>query len=86
MVEFALASLVIFVVMVAWLYVQDRYRRFAQRNPGLGPYRSDSGCDGSCSCRHGSCPAPTPGRGHRVTPLDLAVPTGDRCSLRRNTQ
>ena len=86
MVKFVLASLVIFVVMVAWLYVQDLYRRFARRNPGLGPYRSDRGCGGSCSCRQGSCPTSTAGRDGRVVPLDLMTPVGDRRSLRRNTQ
>lgn len=68
MVEFVLASAVIFVVMVAWLYVQDLYRRFARHHPELGPYRSEGSCDGSCSCRQGSCPTPdTTGREIEVT-------------------
>jgi hypothetical protein len=68
MVEFVLASAVIFLVMVAWLYVQDLYRRFARYHPELGPFRSEGSCDGSCSCRQGSCPAPdSTGREIEVT-------------------
>ena len=39
MAEFALTSVLIFAVMVGWLYVQDLYRRFAQRNPSPGRSR-----------------------------------------------
>jgi hypothetical protein len=83
MVKFILASLVILVVMVAWLYVQDLYRRFAQRNPELGPFRGERGCDGSCSCQQGSCSAPEPNPDDRVIALDLMALKGKPSHLRR---
>jgi len=83
MVEFVLASAVIFVVMVAWLYVQDLYRRFARHHPELGPFRSEGSCEGSCSCRKDSCPAPgTTGREIEVT-ADL-LPASELRDLRRD--
>ena len=86
MAEFFLTSAVIFVVMVAWLYVQDRYRQFAQRHPELGPYRNEGGCDGSCSCQQGSCPAPGQGRQDSVAAIDLITPAHSKRTLRRQTQ
>lgn len=59
MVKFVLTSAVIFVVMVAWLYVQEVYRRFARHHPQLGPFRSEAICQGSCGCHQDSCAGPT---------------------------
>jgi hypothetical protein len=86
MAEFFLTSMVIFAVMVAWLYVQDLYRRFAQRNPELGPFRGEDGCGGSCSCQHGSCSTPAPIHQAPVISVDLMIPTGDPNRLRRDRQ
>ncbi len=86
MVKFLLASLVILVVMVAWLYVQDLYRRFAQRNPGLGPFRSEGACDGSCSCQQGNCATGESRRDNEVTVLGPTMPRGGRSRIRRERQ
>ena len=55
MARFLVASLVIFGVLVGWVWVQSAYARFAARHPELGPYRSEGGCGGGCSCRGGGC-------------------------------
>ena len=86
MVEFVLTSVVIFAVMVGWLYVQDLYRRFAQRYPELGPFRRQGGCDGSCSCRQGSCSAPVPIQQDPVISVDLMASAGDPIRLRSDRQ
>ena len=74
MVEFAMTSLVIFVVLFGWLYVQDVYRRFASRHPELGPYRKDGGCDGSCSCSQGSCSTPDSAENKPTIKIDSFAP------------
>jgi len=81
-----MTSAVIFAVMVAWLYVQDLYRRFAQSNPELGPFRAEGDCDGSCSCQHGSCSTPAPIDQGTVISVDLTTPAGDPNRLRRDRQ
>ena len=83
MVEFVLASAVIFVVMVAWLYVQDLYHRFARHHPELGPFRSEGSCDGSCSCRHGSCPKSVTAAPETAVTVDL-LPATELRDLRRD--
>lgn len=55
MVEFMLTSGVIFLVLTGWQYVEHRYRRFAEDNPALGPYRPEGGCGDGCSCSGGGC-------------------------------
>ncbi len=56
MLDYLLACGVIFVVLYGWLSVQALYRRFANNNPQLGPFREEGGgCGGSCSCSGGSC-------------------------------
>jgi hypothetical protein len=86
MAEFVLTSVVIFAVMVGWLYVQDLYRRFAESHPELGPFRKEGGCDGSCSCRQGSCSTPPPIQQDPVISVDLITPAGDPIHLRRDRQ
>lgn len=82
MVKFVLASLVILAVLVGWLYVQELYRRFAQRHPDLGPYRKVGGCDGSCSCSQGSCPTTQPGSADHRIALDLVKRSDDPGRIR----
>jgi len=82
MVEFVLSSLVILGVMVGWLYVQEVYRRFAQRHPQLGPFRSDGGCEGACSCQQGNCPVPPSTGEHPILTVDLMKPVDDPARLR----
>jgi len=57
MVNFLLASAIIFITLVGWLYVEEIYRRFSKRNPELGPFREGgNGChSGCCSCNNGRC-------------------------------
>jgi hypothetical protein len=52
MVKVLSASLVIFLVLAAWVLVERIYAAFAARHPELGPFRRN---DGGCSCRSGSC-------------------------------
>ncbi len=52
MVNFLLASLIIFAVLIGWVWVQQIYAAFATRHPELGPFRRN---DGGCSCGSGSC-------------------------------
>lgn len=51
---------VIFAIMLGGIAVERLYRRFAARNPKLGPFRDTSKC-GSCSagsgCSDASCDA-----------------------------
>jgi hypothetical protein len=42
----------IFALMLAGIAVDRLYRRFAARNPQLGPFRKN---DGSCGCCAGNC-------------------------------
>lgn len=42
----------IFALMLAGIAVDRLYRRFAARNPQLGPFRKN---DGSCGCCAGKC-------------------------------
>ncbi|MCK9379500.1 MAG: hypothetical protein M0P95_00380 [Sulfuritalea sp.] len=43
---------VIFAIMLTGIAVERLYRRFAARNPQLGPFRDNSKC-GSCSAGSG---------------------------------
>ncbi|UHD16287.1 hypothetical protein [Thiocapsa bogorovii] len=52
MVKVLSASLVIFLVLAAWVLVERIYAAFAARHPELGPFRRN---DGGCSCGSGSC-------------------------------
>ena len=56
MIEALLASAVILVILLVGLTVDALYRRFARRNPALGPFRPEgSGCGGGCRCSGGRC-------------------------------
>lgn len=55
MANFLIASAVILAVLLGWLEVQRRYRRFAANNPHLGPFRTGEGGCGGCSCGGGHC-------------------------------
>jgi hypothetical protein len=72
MYEFILTSAVIFLVLIAWQYVEYRYRRFANDNPALGPFRPEPGCGEGCSCSQGSCVAPP--KDNESTTVSLALP------------
>lgn len=80
MYEFILTSAVIFAVLVAWQYVEYRYRRFANDHPTLGPFRPEPGCGEGCGCSQGSCSAPTD---NQSTTVSLALP---RSSQRINRE
>ena len=72
MYEFLLTSAVIFAVLAGWQYVEYRYRRFANNNPALGPFRPEPGCGEGCSCSQGSCS--TPSIDNESTTVSLALP------------
>lgn len=56
MASFLFASLVIFGVLAAWIWVQTIYARFAARHPQLGPFRGEGGgCGGGCCSGKGHC-------------------------------
>jgi hypothetical protein len=44
----------IFSLMVGGIAVERLYRRFAARNPQLGPFRSPDGC-GCCANKNTAC-------------------------------
>lgn len=44
--------LLVFVLMASGIAVDRLYRRFAARNPKLGPFRKN---DGGCGCCAGQC-------------------------------
>jgi len=84
MVEFVMSSGVIFLILVGWLYVQETYRRFAERHPGLGPFRQEGGCDGGCSCSQGSCPTSMSKRKEPVVTVDLIGSVPQRKDLQES--
>ena len=54
--KFLLASAVILLVLMGWIWVDRAYQAFARRHPDLGPYREPGGgCGGGCSCSGGGC-------------------------------
>jgi hypothetical protein len=50
-----LASAAILLIMLLGLFVDALYRRFARRNPALGPFRPEGGGCGRCACGGGRC-------------------------------
>ncbi|MDP1527540.1 MAG: hypothetical protein Q8M20_17175 [Rhodocyclaceae bacterium] len=44
----------IFALMIGGIAVERLYRRFAARNPQLGPFRSPDGC-GCCANKKSGC-------------------------------
>ena len=49
---------ILFCLLAGTILVERLYRRFAARNPQLGPFRSHDGCScckNSCSSAGGSC-------------------------------
>ncbi|MCG6984929.1 MAG: hypothetical protein LJE61_06995 [Thiocapsa sp.] len=63
MVSVVSASLVIFLVLAGWIWVQQLYARFAARYPELGPFRKE---EAGCACGSGHCERP--GVGARPVP------------------
>lgn len=60
MVDLMLACAVLFVVLVVWQWIEQRYRGFAEDHPELGPFRPKGGCGDGCSCSQGHCETPVP--------------------------
>lgn len=80
MVEFLLTSAVIFAVMVGWQYVEYIYRRFADANPALGPFRAEPGCGKGCSCSSGGCSVPQQKSNQSNTTVSLRIRPADRAT------
>ena len=56
MLDYLLASLLIFLLLLGWILVQQASRRFALRHPLFGPAKEEgSGCGKSCLCKGGQC-------------------------------
>ena len=64
-------------LLFLWASVQTLARRFAERNPHLGPFREEgAGCgSGSCSCSTscGSSDASKPGQSLSVPPRQTLI-------------
>ena len=48
--RYAIATLLILGIALAWIGVQYLYRRFAWRHPEFGPVQERVGCGMSCTC------------------------------------
>ncbi len=56
MINFLIAISVIFILMLAWIWVQQMARTYALKHPELGKAKEEGlGCGKSCGCQGGSC-------------------------------
>ena len=56
MINFLIAMVSIFVLMNAWILVQQAARNYAAKHPELGAAKEEGlGCGKSCGCKIGSC-------------------------------
>lgn len=56
MLDYLIASGLILIALLAWIWVQGLARKFAARHPELGPAKEEgSGCGKSCLCRDKTC-------------------------------
>ena len=56
MFKYLIAIAVILVILLGWVWVQGRARRFAARHPEFGPAREEgAGCGKSCLCNNKEC-------------------------------
>nr|VFK55666.1 MAG: hypothetical protein BECKTUN1418D_GA0071000_103516 [Candidatus Kentron sp. TUN] len=53
-IKYVLAIGIILFLLFGWVTVQHVYRRFAVKNPELGPYGDDTGKCGNCGCGSGA--------------------------------
>jgi hypothetical protein len=61
MINFLIAMTVIFLLMAAWILVQQAARRYADRHPEFGPAKEEGlGCGKTCGCKPGSCSSEEP--------------------------
>ena len=56
MINFIIAMLLIFVLMLAWIYVQQATRKYAAKHPEFGEAKEEGlGCGKNCGCKAGKC-------------------------------
>jgi hypothetical protein len=56
MLDYLLAAIVIFLLLLGWVTVQQISRRFARRHPEFGPAQEEGGgCTHSCLCQFSQC-------------------------------
>ncbi len=56
MLNFLIAMAIIFTLMLAWIWVQQKSRKFAARHPEFGPAKEEGlGCGKNCGCVSGRC-------------------------------
>lgn len=56
MLNFLIAFIIIFSLLIAWVLVQQAARKFAANHPELGPVKEEGlGCGKTCGCKIGSC-------------------------------
>jgi hypothetical protein len=56
MLDALLAAGLILLLLLAWIWVQQRARDFATRHPEFGPAKEEgSGCGTGCACTGGRC-------------------------------
>ena len=56
MLDYLLAFVLIFLILIGWILIQQASRRFAQHHPQFGPVKEEgSGCGKSCLCKGGQC-------------------------------
>ena len=56
MLEYLIASAVILVILLGWIWVQAQARKYAARHPEFGPAKEEgAGCGKSCPCSGEQC-------------------------------
>ena len=56
MLDALLAAILILLLLLGWVWVQQRARDYAARHPEFGPAREEgSGCGSSCGCSGKHC-------------------------------
>ena len=56
MINFLIATSVIFTLMSAWIGIQHLARIYAQNHPEFGAAKEEGlGCGKSCGCKEGGC-------------------------------
>ena len=56
MLDYLLAAVLIWLLLVGWILIQQAARNYAARHPEFGPAKEEgSGCGKGCGCRNGHC-------------------------------
>jgi len=56
MINLLVTIAIIFILLMAWVLIQQAARKFAANHPDLGPVKEEGlGCGKTCGCKVGSC-------------------------------